>query len=126
MTGRATPAMNETIRLILDRIQGCRRCADCGRFDDWLMEDKSWICHSCGHVEFPANTQNEVRYEFVRRSGRLVGLPWIAWRFLPRSRRRVVAISPQDAISDAVTPEAVDSASGLMAHDDFPDQESKS
>lgn len=29
-----------------------RRCPECGRFDDYRMEDGSWICHSCGHVEF--------------------------------------------------------------------------
>jgi ribosomal protein L37AE/L43A len=30
-----------------------RDCPECGRFEDYLMEDGSWICHKCGHVEFP-------------------------------------------------------------------------
>lgn len=30
-----------------------RKCPECGRLDDYLMTDGQWICHSCGHVEFP-------------------------------------------------------------------------
>jgi ribosomal protein L37AE/L43A len=30
-----------------------RDCPECGRHDEHLMMDGEWICHSCGHVEFP-------------------------------------------------------------------------
>jgi ribosomal protein S27AE len=36
-----------------------RACPDCGRLDDHLMEDGSWICESCGHVEFPSQATPE-------------------------------------------------------------------
>lgn len=59
--------MNETIRLILDRIQGCRRCADCGRFDDWLFNLES------GEIEAIAKAYDELLayYEVVGFEGDL-------------------------------------------------------
>lgn len=36
-----------------DNAATVRDCPECGRHDEHAMVDGEWICHSCGHVEFP-------------------------------------------------------------------------
>lgn len=41
---------------------------------------------------------NRYRYEYMRRSGRTISLPYIIWRRLPSTRRRMIERNPRPSL----------------------------